>query len=148
MGIPFFALGLFVKKYEDKFAKLPNYMILAFIVIGAFESVASRFLFGENELHVGSLLVLAGIVCIFIQYADTKCPSFLTRLAGCSTYIYVSHLSIATALLIIYGILGIDIYSSALLENLHPVVVCIASTVFASLFIKGTKLIKTRKRNL
>ena len=139
MGIPFFALGLFVKKYEYKFRSIPNYMIFAFIIIGAFESVLSRFFFGENELHIGSLFILAALVCVFIKYADTKYPAFLTALEGCSTYIYIFHIMISTALCIVYGIFGIDIYSSVTLENLHPIVVCITCTVFSYLIIKISK---------
>ena len=43
-GIPFFALGLFVKKYEDKFRGVPNCVIPVFVAIGALESVISAFL--------------------------------------------------------------------------------------------------------
>ena len=145
MGIPFFALGLFVKKYECKFRNIPNYTIWIFLVIGALESVVSRFLLGGNELYIGSLFVLVAIVCVFIKWADAKYPSFLTALEGCSTYVYIFHIIISTVIFIFYGILGIDIYSSVILENLHPIIVCVASTVFAYLFIKiPKKLSKTK----
>lgn len=146
MGIPFFALGLFAKKYECKFQNIPNYMIIIFVVTGAFESVVSRFFFGENELYIGSLLILVAVVCIFIKGADVKYPSFLTALEGCSTYIYIFHIMIATIVLLFCSVLGIDIYSSLILENLYPVVVCIASTVFAYLFIKILKTVHKKQR--
>lgn len=146
MGIPFFALGLFVKKHKHKFRNIPNYLILLFIPIGAFESVISRFSFGENELYIGSLFVLVAIVCVFIKFEDVKYPTFLTALEGCSTYIYIFHIMISTVLCIIYGVLGIDIYSSVTLENLHPIIVCVVSTVFAYLFIKILK--KFTKNNI
>ena len=78
MGIPFFGLGLFVKKYEFKFQAIPNYAIFASVIIGAFESVVSRCFLGENELHIGSLLILFAMVCTFTKYAEVKYPSFLT----------------------------------------------------------------------
>ncbi len=146
MGIPFFALGLFVKKYEHKIRSIPHCMIWVFVIPGALESIVSRLFFGPNELYIGSLLVLAAIVCVFIKYADVKYPSFLTALEGCSTYIYIFHIVISKAIGIMYGVLGIDIYSSVILENLHPIVVCVSSTVFAYLFVKILK--KTGKNNI
>ena len=139
MGIPFFALGLFVKKHEHIFRNVPNYVILLLVLAGAFESVISRNFFGENELYVGSLFVLVAIVCVFIKFQYLKHPSFLTALEGCSTYVYIFHIMISTVFYIIYGVLGIDIYSSVILENLHPIVVCVASTVFSFVFIKILK---------
>lgn len=146
MGIPFFAMGLFVKKYEHKFQNIPNHMLFVFVVIGAFESIISRFAFGENELYIGSLFILVAVVTVFIKYSNAKYPRFLTALTGCSTYIYIFHIMISTTLNIIYGILGIDINDYMILENLHPIVVCVASTVFAYLFIKIFK--KPRKNKV
>ena len=140
MGIPFFALGLFVRKHEHKFHSVPNYVIPLLIATGALESVISAFLFGKNELYVGSLLVLCAMICMFIKRADIKLPSFLTALEGCSTYIYIFHIMISTVIHIIYGILGINIYSSVILENLHPFVACVASTVFAFVLVKILKI--------
>ena len=134
-GIPFFALGLFVKKHEDKILRVPRYVIPTFLAIGALESVISAFLFGTKELYLGSLLILGAIICTFIQ-CNIKLPSFLTALEGCSTYIYIFHIMISTVILIIYGILGINIYASVITESLHSVVVCVASTVFAFVLTK------------
>ena len=146
MGIPFFALGLFTKKHESKFQNIPNYVIFVLAVTGAFASIISRLFFGENELHIGSLFILVAIVCVFIKGAIVKYPSFLTAFDGCSTYIYIFHIIISTVILIFYGILGIDIYSSLILENLHPIVVCIACTIFSYLIIKISKNIPFHKQ--
>ena len=136
MGIPFFALGLFVKKHEEKLRGVPNYLIYLLLIIGAFESVFSRFFFGANELYVGSLFILIALVCVFIKGANVKYPTLLTALEGCSTYVYIFHIVIATVISITLSIAGIDIYSSIALENLYPIAVCIASTVFSYFFIK------------
>ena len=145
MGIPFFALGLFVKKYEHKFRNIPNYLILVFVVLGSIESIISRYLFGENELYIGSLFVLVAIVCMFIKFENAKHPSFLIKLEGCSTYIYIFHIMISTIILIIYGVLNIDIYSSVILENLHPIVVCVSSTIFSYIVLKIIKKVGKNK---
>jgi hypothetical protein len=146
VGFPFFALGLFVKKYECKFKNVPNYMIFVFIIIGALETVISRSFLGENELYVGSLFVLVALVCVFIKCANVKYPPFLLALEGCSTYIYIFHIMISSVICITYGVVGIDMYSSAILENLHPVIVCIGSTVFSYVLIKTLKHIKKIKK--
>ena len=144
-GIPFFALGLFVKKHEDKFKSIPDYMIPALVAVGALESVISAFLFGTKELYVGSLLVLTAIICLFVKRTNLKNPPLLTALEGCSTYIYIFHIMISTVIFIIYGVLGINIYSSVILENLHPIIVCAASTVFSYLLIKVLKMWRRTK---
>lgn len=146
MGIPFFALGLFAKKYEFKFQNIPVYMIFVLLAVGTFESVISRSFLGPNELYIGSILILIAIVCVFIKYANVKYPAFLTSLEGCSTYIYIFHITISTIICIILGILGIDIYSSRTLENLLPIIVCVASTVFSYILIKIIK--KVSEKNI
>ena len=145
MGIPFFSLGLFVKKHEEKLRGVPNYLIYLLLIIGAFESVFSRFFFDANELYVGSIFILIALVCVFIKGANVKYPAFLTALEGCSTYIYVSHIAIATVITIIFSIVGIDIYSSTTLENLYPIAVCFASTIFAYVLIKILKRKRTHQ---
>ena len=142
MGIPFFSAGLFVKKYESKFQFVPAYVIFASVIIGVSETVLSRCFLGENELYIGSLFILFAIVCTFIQYKDVKYPPFLTALEGCSTYIYIFHLTISYVLYVIYGMLGIDVSGSVILENLHPLLVCVSSTVFAYFFMKLLKYFK------
>lgn len=136
MGIPFFALGLLAKKYEDKFQAIPSYVIFISALVGIFESIFSRYYVGENELYIGSLFLLFAAICTFTKYADVQHPSFLTALEGCSTYIYIFHIILSSVIYMIYSVLGIDIYSSALLENLHPIGVCVCCTVFAYCLIK------------
>lgn len=145
MGIPFFALGLLAKKHEDKLKKLPNYAVFAFVLIGAAETIISRWFFGQNEFFIGSLFILIGLVCLFIKCADVKYPAFLRSLEGCSTYVYIFHIVISTAISIILGLVGIDIYSSVILENLHPIIVSVASTIFAYVFIKISKKLRKKK---
>jgi len=146
MGIPFFALGLFVKKHEHKFKTIPDYVIFMSLIIGVFESILSRCIFGANELYIGSLFILFATICTFNKYANVKYPSFLTTLEGCSTYIYIFHIIISSVIHIAYGVLGINIYSSIILENLHPLIVCIGSTIFAYFLIKILK--KLQKQHL
>lgn len=136
MGIPFFGLGLFVKKYAHKFRSIPNYVIFAFIIIGSIEPLLSRHFFGENELYSGTLLVLFAVVCVLIKYSDVRYPSVFVALEGCSTYIYIFHIMISAVINRMYTIVGIDKGSSMLLSNIHPILVCICSTIFAHFIIR------------
>lgn len=146
MGIPFFALGLFVKKYEHKFQNIPGYIILVSAIIGILTSIISRYFWDANELHIGSLFILFAIVCTFIKYKDVKYPSFVTALEGCGTYIYIFHIIISSVIQIAYGVLGIDMYASVFLENLHPLIVCVCSTIFAYIFIKILKALRNLQK--
>ena len=145
MGVPFFGLGLFVKKYEHKFHSIPNYVIFASIIIGIIEAILSRYFFGINELYIGSLFILFAVVCVFVKYSDTRYPPFLIALEGCSTYIYIFHIMIAAVINRMYALFGIDKDSSIFLKNIHPILVCIASTILAFCITQFIK--KTQRKN-
>ncbi len=131
MGIPFFALGLFTKKHENKLRSIPNYALIIAVAIGIFESLFSRCFFGKNELYVGSLLILFAIVVVFIKYPTVKYPLFFNALSGCSTYVYIFHIMISSVILQIYKLFTIDFNTSIILKYAHPIIVCFASTIFA-----------------
>ncbi len=142
MGIPFFGLGLLAKKYETKLHNIPNYMLLISLIIGIAESLLSRYLFGKNELYIGSLFILFAMVCMFVKYSFVQYPRFFTALEGCSIYVYIFHIIISSVIIKIYALFGINTNSSVILKNIHPILVCIASTIFAfcmTQFIKKTQ---------
>ena len=145
-GIPFFALGLFVKKYEHKFYKMPNSLIFISLIAGICECILCSHYVRNNELYIGSLFILFAIVCIFIKYSDIQYPSFLTNLEGCSTYIYIFHIAISTALEAIYTLFWIDTDFPMILKFIHPVLVCVVSTAFAYFIVKISKTF-IKKRN-
>lgn len=145
MGIPFFGLGLLAKKYENKIFTIPNYVSIIFAITGVITAIVSQFLFGTNELYIGSILILFAIVCVFIKYSTTKFPSFLTSLEGCSTYIYIFHIMIASVFSKIYAFFGFDKNSSIILKNIHPLIVCICSTIFAYIIVQIFKKVSKAK---
>ena len=138
-GLPFFGMGLIAKKYEKQLCTVPDSVIVLSAVIGVFAAVFSRYAFGKNELYLGSLFILFSIVCVFIKYSAVQYPSFVTALEGCSTYIYIFHIMILSVLNRIYAAYAIDINSSMLLKNLHPIVVCVLSTLVAYVLINIKK---------
>ena len=148
MGIPFFALGLFVKKNIHLFNDIPNYVIFVSIIIGVLESLLSRCFCGINELYVGSLLILFSLVCIFIKYSDVQYPSFFISFDGCSTYIYIFHSIISAVIKKIYVLLGYNIDSSILIKNIHPILVCVTSTTFAYFVVQILRKLTKNKTRL
>ena len=101
------------------------------MAIGMLESLLSVFLFGRNELYLGSVLVLAAMVAIFIKYPNVHYPSWLLSLTGCSTYIHIFHPILPGILGRVYGVLGIQFHESVAVQIVHPIIVCILATVLA-----------------
>ncbi|MBR3929284.1 MAG: acyltransferase [Clostridia bacterium] len=135
-GIPFFSIGLLVKKYQKKILTIPSYVILLSIIIGTLESIVSRYFFEKKEVYIGSLLISFAFVCLFIKYSNIKYPKSIRALEGCSTYVYIFHDMISKTLRSIYIAVGVNMKSSVLLENMHPIIVCICSTALAFLLVK------------
>jgi surface polysaccharide O-acyltransferase-like enzyme len=138
MGIPFFALGLFAKKHENKCHSIPNYVIVIAVIIGIVETILSRSFLGRNELYVGSLFILFTATVTFIKFSAKKYPSFLNTLASCSTYIYIYHIMLSNFIKEVYIWFDINMEASMLLMNIHPIIVCIVSTVLAYFTIQIT----------
>ena len=131
-GIPFFGIGLLVKKHLHKvIIPKSNNMIWLLLALGALLSVVSRVLFGLNELHIGSLFILAGMVMLAIKYADRKYSKTVIRLAACSTNMYIFHPLMNELLKVIYSWLGIQLKYSVLMQMLHPLVVCLLTTLLS-----------------
>lgn len=144
MGIPFFGLGLLARKYKKKFQIIPGYVLFIAGILGISESVVSRAFLGNNELYIGSLLILFVTVVIFIKHSNIDYPRFFRSSAGCSKYVYIFHSMVAIIIGEIYKILHINYTASVFLQNLHPLIVCIFSTVLAYLIIRISNLF-TRK---
>ncbi len=144
MGFPFFGIGLLTKKHQNKIQNVSNPILIIAIIIGCIESVVSQLLYGEKELHIGSLFIVFALVVIFIKYSDLKYPKGFYVLTDCSTYIYVFHILVSDVIYTLYSMCNIDINSVALLKYMHPIVVCIMSTVLA-VFITQASIILTKK---
>lgn len=142
MGFPFFAIGLLARKHKDKLQNVPTPILFTAIIIGCIESVVSNLFYGERELYIGSLFILFALVVFFIKYSDVKYPKIFYALMGCSTYIYIFHILLSNVIYTVYSMCNIDINSVALLKYMHPIVVCIASTVLSLFIVKANVLLK------
>lgn len=147
IGIPFFIFGLFAKKYQNKLCNIPNFVLIISIVIGSLESVWSRFSIEKNELCIGSLFIMFAFAVIFIKYSNIKYPPIVDELTGCSTYVYIFHSMVCSIIVIVYGKLNLDYFSSSTLQMIQPILVCITSTVLAYGITKIEKVfVKKLKR--
>lgn len=135
-GLPFFCFGMIANRYQQKIKMISAGTIVAFILIGALETVLSRYFFGKNELYIGTLLILVSLVAIFIKYPDRYYPPRLLALTGCSTYIYLCHPMIAALLWRVYAMLGVAYGDSFALQMIHPLIVCVLSTGLAYAVIR------------
>ena len=146
MGIPFFSLGMFVKKYEVKLRDFPDYLIPVMLIVGALASVVSRYLFGKNELYLGSLLVLLAVTVIFIKYSNVRYPKFINVLTDCNAYIYIFHIMVERVIEKVFELCGIDPASSFFIATALPIIVCIVSTLVAYLIQIFTNFLFKRKK--
>lgn len=137
-GIPYFSMGLFVRKYIDKFRATPNYVAVITAIMGVIFTIVSRYITGKNNLYIGSLFILFSVVVTFVKYPDVKYPRFVMAITSCSTYIYIFHRLVAQILVKIYQARHIDINTCAVLRNIHPILVCIITTILSYVIIKIT----------
>lgn len=138
-GIPFFGLGLLVKKHIGSLQKVPNYILVLSAIIGAISTLCSRYLFGKNELYIGSVLILFSLVVVFTKYPNVKYPSLLISLAKCSTYIYIVHSVVFSAMLEVGSTLVADAWILQVFERTLPLIVCVITTVLSYMIVVITK---------
>lgn len=146
MGIPFFALGLLARKYEAFLHSIPNYMLMICIVIGAIETALSRYFIGKNELYIGSILIVFAVTALCVKHTSREYPAWITALNGCSTYVYILHIMLSLIIIRIYGLLQMDYDTSILLQNLHPLIVCILATILAYCIVQFSKILHRKTR--
>lgn len=142
-GIPCFALGMLAKKQEDTLRRLPLWAAVAMALIGAAESVLSHYVWGRNEMYLGSLLMVLAAVVVFVRYDGVAYPRWVHHWTACSTDIYLFHVLVYRALLEIYTFFDIDVTASVALTNAQPFIVCVLSTVLAF----GLHFLTTRRRS-
>ena len=131
-GIPFFGIGLLVRKHlDDIILPKSNNIIWLFLILDATLSVVSRLLFGLNELYMGSLFILLGLVILALKYADRQYPRTVIRVTTCSTNIYIFHPLINECLKAMYTALKIQYRHSIVVQMLHPLAVCLITTLLA-----------------
>lgn len=134
-GVPFFGIGLLIKKYEQKVQSLTNthanWLIPVAILIGTAESVVSCLLFGLNELYIGSLFILVALLMLSFKYSEKTYPKGVIMLTKCSTNMYIFHPLMDEMLKTLYSALGMELECSVAAQMVHPLVVCLLTTLLA-----------------
>ena len=131
LGIPFFGLGMLANKHQDNLRTVPGFVLVISAIVGIVLTLLSRYFFGVHEVHVGSLFILFSLVTIFIKYPNLRYPHVLIAATSCSTYIYIFHPAISGVIRQVYKLIHIDVQASVALQMIHPLIVCIFSTVAA-----------------
>lgn len=147
MGFPLFGLGLFVRKHQNIIRRIPNYALIPAVIIGIAEPLAARFWFGKSELYIGSLFILFAIVVFFLKYPDIKHTYIVDKLVGCSTYIYIFHKMVSAAIIELYDVIHVNYAPSTVIENIHPLIVCVVTTVLAFIIVQTKKQLATRAQS-
>lgn len=150
MGIPFFGLGMLASKYKSKLAELPNLLTVVFLITGVLETLFSRYVFGLNDLYIGSVFILFSFVIVFVKFSNIKAPAMLTALTGCNTYIYILHPIVSGVIVNVYLLAGIHSGGRGylFLRVIHPLVVCVVSTILAYVLNKILPRIENKIRTL
>lgn len=94
-GLPFLMLGnLLHRHYDSIMAKINNQVCIGMIVSGVLISVVEWFLYGRQELYVGSLLLVLGAFTHTLLHPEWKGNSPLTRVGEkYALFIYIVHYS-------------------------------------------------------
>lgn len=137
-GIPFFGIGMLVKKYESSIRGFSNLSVAISLMIGVAATVFSRLVFHKCELYIGSLFLLYAAIVISVKFSHVSYPKPLTVLASCSTYIYILHAMLSPFLRKLYSIAHFDL-ESPVLQMIHPIVVCCIATALAWVICRFTQ---------
>lgn len=141
-GLPFFGFGILAKKYESKLASAKTSTIITLFALGIAEALISRYLFGINEIYIGTILIISAFVVIFIKYSDKKYPKILISLANNSTYIYILHIIVILATLELISAIAPAYQFSVAIQMIRPLIVCVISTILAYIVNGLTKKLK------
>lgn len=146
MGFPFFTIGLWSRRNHEKIKNIKIPIIIISALVGIILTIFSRYLFGANELHIGSIFILFSLICLTLKYAHIKYPKCFRFLTDLSTYIYIIHILVSYLIYILYGMLNINLDFAPILKFGHPIIVCIISTFVSFIITKTLAIIKRKTR--
>jgi hypothetical protein len=144
-GIPFFGLGLFVRKYQKRIYKTPVGVVGLCFAAGVALTLLSKNRLGLQEVYLGSLLILFAMIWVFVRYAEKTYPTFLVGLAGLSTYIYIFHTFVAMVFSLVYLLAKIDGSHSFVLQMVNPLLVALVTTAVSFGWVQLIFRWKTKK---
>ncbi len=144
IGLPFFSIGFLLKKHENKVNKIKIPIAAGIIIFGLLLSLAEAFtlksIFGKTnyEIFIGSTVMAIFSVIMALKFKFNKKGFFIENLGKATTYIYIFHTLISTAIHIALNFINIDSPVLTLILTIP------ASTAFSYILI-FIKLIITKK---
>ena len=138
MGLPFFALGYFIRdKQENLIEILSNRNLILIMVLSCLLVVIEVFTVGKLDLYVGSIIFAAALVLWCIKNPD-KLNFKVAGFIGGTLYtsIYVLHL-LVIRMLKMYGIKY---------GYFNPIIVFIVTSVISFLIYEATLFIKQHRK--
>lgn len=142
MGFPFFAFGYLANKQKRNLTKIKWCVLALILLLGAGESVLSRYLFESNEIYIGSVFCAFSLLVIAMKNENKKVDSLLRKLSSTSTDVYIYHCLISRLGILALGAIDESIVSGWFVR-LWPILVCILSVAFS--LLKNAVMMKVRK---
>ena len=98
-GFPMFAIGLFLREYQDKIFAVfhPTKTALYIIILaGCILTLLERFGFGKLDLHIGNIITVIALMLLLlsnpqITRGHTALSKAITKCGSLSTWIYITH---------------------------------------------------------
>lgn len=142
-GYPFFCLGLFFRRNEEKILQTSPKILILCALLGCVLSLAPMFYTSVSQISIGTLLLLFAIFVFSLQKADLTYPSWVLALCECSLGIYIFHRPVTTVLNKFFSVITAD---SAIISGfILPPLVCICTTVFVLILKTIQKKQKAKK---
>jgi surface polysaccharide O-acyltransferase-like enzyme len=144
-GAPFFLLGHYMHKNQDKFIRISNKTLFAMIVVGEILSVVSIYAWGMKEIYAGTIVAVIAIFCFSLKYpqifSNTKLMTTLK--SDYTSFIYIYHPLVISVLFI--SIVP-NIAWSKEFQYIIPIFVCIITTILAFAFYYIKNLLSKHKK--
>lgn len=142
VGLPFFALGMFVRKYQSHLGRFSITALILMLGIGVLETIVSVHFFKPHMLYLGTPLIVFSLVLIALKYGDKKYSEVVNAFSQLSTCIYIFHVAIGGTIETVIS-RATNWGNSLLWTNIKPFVVFVLAVVFSLIF---KTLVNTLKR--
>ncbi len=142
-GLPFFLMGYFIRKNEEKItSKLSVPVLAVMLILGAGEALAVELLHTQKSIYIGTAVAVFALFVLVVKLEDkVNVPTLASLGAKYSLYVYIFHIIVRDVLKIAINRIGLNMpIVSWVLPFVVFGVTLVASIVY--LKIKTTVLIK------
>lgn len=129
-GYPFVGIGMYIRKYREKIPQLTYISVFLIIILGEVACILSRFFIGNKSVPAGAIIVAITLLCFSTQSHKRQITPLLKNSASYSTFIYVLHPIVISAVSFIEKWLPFH-PDSVIWQNFKPIAVCFCSLISA-----------------